>query len=239
MPARIGSTRLPRKALALFGGRPLIVRAWEIAIAAGVGPVIVATDSPEIATVIEAEGGRAELSVREHVCGTDRVAELVSMIDPSGRYDPVVNMQGDIALLPDSAIDEALSLLEDNLVDIGTVAAPLPPERANDSNVVKIVATEISPKRLRALYFTRAAAPWGDGPRLGHIGIYAFRRATLEAFAARPPSPLERRERLEQLRALEAGWRIDVALLDKPAASVDTGSDLEARVAASVRREEK
>ncbi len=239
MPARIGSTRLPRKALALVDGRPLVLRSWEIAMAADVGPVVVATDSPEIAAIIAAEGGRVERTAREHVCGTDRVAELVSMVDPSGYYDRIVNLQGDIVRLPAASVAGALSLLDDEAVDIGTLAAPLPAERAEDPDVVKIVASEIAPGRLRALYFTRAPAPWGEGPHLAHIGVYAFRRDRLEAFAARPPSPLENRERLEQLRALEAGWRIDVALLDKAATSVDTGKDLEALVAASLGREEK
>ena len=239
IPARLASTRLPRKALVPVGGRPLVVRAWEIAVAAGVGPVVVATDSPEIAAVIAARGGRAERSAREHVCGTDRVAEIVASIDPAEHFDAVVNLQGDIALLPETAIAGALALLDDDAVHIGTLAAPLPPEKVDNPDVVKIVATEIAPGRVRALYFSRASAPWGEGPRLAHIGVYAFRRVSLNAFAALPPSPLERRESLEQLRALEAGWRIDAALLDKPAASVDTGNDLEACVVASRRREEK
>jgi len=239
VPARLGSSRLPGKALAPVLGKPLILWAWENAVAADVGPVFVATEAPEIAAVISAHGGRAELSGRSHFCGTDRVAELVSMIDPDGVYDAVVNFQGDIVSLPKAAVAAALALLDDDSVDIGTLAAPLQPERAEDPNVVKIVATALSPDRVRALYFTRGRAPWGDGAYLAHSGVYAFRRNRLEDFAARPPSPLERRERLEQLRALEAGWRIDAALLDKAAASVDTKEDIEPLGVAALLREEK
>jgi 3-deoxy-manno-octulosonate cytidylyltransferase (CMP-KDO synthetase) len=239
VPARLGSSRLPGKALAPVLGKPLIIWAWENAVAADVGPVIVATEAPEIAAVISAHGGRAALSGRSHFCGTDRVAELVSMVDPGGVYDAVVNFQGDIVSLPKTAVAAALALLDDDRVDIGTLAAPLQPERAEDPNVVKIVATALSSDRVRALYFTRARAPWGEGAYLAHSGVYAFRRNRLEDFAARPPSPLERRERLEQLRALEAGWRIDAALLDKAAASVDTKEDLEPPGVAALLREEK
>lgn len=239
VPARLGSSRMPGKALSPILGKPLILWAWENAVAADVGPVVVATDAPEIAAVVSAHGGRAELSGRRHVCGSDRVAELVAAIDPGGGYDAVVNFQGDIVSLPKTGVAAALALLDDDRVDIGTLAAPLAPDQADDPNVVKIVGTTVAPDRVRALYFTRARAPWGEGPFLAHSGVYAFRRDRLEDFAARPPSPLERRERLEQLRALEAGWRIDAALLDKAAASVDTKEDIEAPRVAALLREEK
>jgi 3-deoxy-manno-octulosonate cytidylyltransferase (CMP-KDO synthetase) len=230
---------MPGKALAPVIGKPLILWAWENAVAADVGPVVVATDAPEIARAVSGRGGRAVLSQRAHFCGTDRVAELVASLDPAGVHDAVVNFQGDIVNLPKTAVAAALALLDDPDVDVGTLAAPLPPERAEDPNMVKVVATAFGTGRVRALYFTRATAPWGEGARLAHIGVYAFRRPRLEEFAARPPSPLERREKLEQLRALEAGWRIDASLLDKAAASVDTKEDVEALAVASLRREEQ
>jgi 3-deoxy-manno-octulosonate cytidylyltransferase (CMP-KDO synthetase) len=230
---------MPGKALAPVLGKPLILWAWENAVAADVGPVIVATDAPEIAELVAARGGRAAISKRAHFCGSDRVAEIVASLDPAGAHDAVVNFQGDIVSLPKTAVAAALALLDDTDVDVGTLAGPLPPERAEDPNMVKVVATPLGTDRVRALYFTRAAAPWGEGPRLSHVGVYAFRRPRLEEFAALPPSPLERREKLEQLRALEAGWRIDASLLDKAAASVDTKEDVEALAVASLRREEK
>lgn len=228
IPARLGSTRLPGKALAPVGGKPLIVHAFETACAAAVGPVAVATDSPEIAQAIEALGWTAVLTQGEHPCGTDRIGEALAALDPQGRHDAVVNLQGDQPFLPQGALPAALALLEDPAVDIGTLAVPAAPGEADDPNAVKLVGTLIAPKRLRALYFTRACAPYGEGPLFKHVGVYAFRRAALERFVALPPSPLERRERLEQLRALEAGMRIDAALLDKAAPSVDTGRDLDA-----------
>ncbi|MBI1981550.1 MAG: 3-deoxy-manno-octulosonate cytidylyltransferase [Methylocystis sp.] len=215
IPARLRSTRLPGKALAEIGGRPLIIHVWERACAAAVGPVVVATDAPEIARAVEAVGGHAALTRGAHASGSDRVGEALRTLDPQGRHGAVVNLQGDQPFLPDGALEAALALLDDAGVDIGTLACPARNEETDDPNAVKLVAASLTPHRLRALYFTRAAAPYGEGPRLKHIGVYAFRRAALERFVSLPPSPLELRERLEQLRALEAGMRIDAALLDK------------------------
>lgn len=228
IPARLASTRLPRKALAEIDGKPLIVHVWERACAAAIGPVAVATDSAEIARAIEAVGGQAVVTDSAHACGSDRVAEAARTLDPQCRHGAVVNLQGDQPLLPEGALEAALALLADPAVEIGTLATAARAEEADDPNVVKLVGAKIAPGRLRALYFTRARAPYGEGPLHKHVGVYAFRRAALQSFAALPPSPLELRERLEQLRALEAGMRIDAALLDKAAPSVDTECDLRA-----------
>ncbi len=228
IPARLGSTRLPGKALADIAGQPMTVHVWSRAVEAGVGPVVVATDDEEIARTVRSAGGEAALTTGAPICGSDRVAEALRALDPHGRHDAVVNLQGDNPFLPAGALAGALALLTDVAVDIGTLAALAAPEEADSPDAVKLVGTQIGPARLRALYFTRARAPWGEGPLYKHIGVYAFRRSVLERYAALPPSPLELRERLEQLRALEAGMRIDAAVLDKASPSVDTGRDLAA-----------
>lgn len=228
IPARMGSTRLPGKALAEIGGRPLILHALDCALRAGLGPAAVATDAADIAAVVEAAGGTAVLTRCDHACGTDRIGEALAALDPGGLCDAIVNLQGDQPFLPPGALAAALSLLADEAVDVGTLAVPAAPEEADDPNAVKLVGTRIGPSRLRALYFTRARAPYGEGPLFKHVGVYAFRRRAFDRFVALAPSPLERRERLEQLRALEAGMRIDAAVLDKAAPSVDTKRDLDA-----------
>jgi 3-deoxy-manno-octulosonate cytidylyltransferase (CMP-KDO synthetase) len=228
IPARMASTRLPGKPLADIAGEPMIVHVWRRALEADIGPVWVATDSPEIAAAVEKAGGHAALTRGEHASGTDRIHEALREADPAGRADIVVNVQGDLPTLNPADLAAAAALLSDRSVDIATLAAEIvkTPER-NDPNVVKVVGTPVSPNRLRALYFTRATAPAGEGPLYHHIGLYAFRRAALERFVALPPSPLERRERLEQLRALEAGMRIDVALVASVPLGVDTPAHLE------------
>lgn len=228
IPARLGSTRLPGKALADIGGRPMILHVWSCAIAAGLGPVVVATDSQEIADVVHAAGGRTVPTAERHVCGSDRTGEALRRLDPDRRHDAVVNLQGDTPFLPEGALAAALGLLAEAQVDIGTLAAPALPEEADEPSAVKLVGAQISSRHLRALYFTRARAPWGEGLLYKHIGVYAYRRAAFERYAALPPSPLELRESLEQLRALEAGMRIDAAVLDKAPLSVDTARDLAA-----------
>jgi 3-deoxy-manno-octulosonate cytidylyltransferase (CMP-KDO synthetase) len=228
IPARMASTRLPRKPLADIHGEPMIAHVWRRAVEADVGPVLVAADDPAILRAIEAVGGRAILTRADHASGSDRIFEAISGFDPQGRYDIVVNVQGDLPTIEASAVKAATSLLDDAAVDISTLATRIVRERERDDpNVVKAVGTQIGPGRLRALYFTRARAPWGEGPLLHHIGLYAYRRAALARFVALPPSPLERRERLEQLRALEAGMRIDVAIVDVLPLGVDTPADLE------------
>ncbi len=228
IPARLGSTRLPGKPLADIHGEPMIVHVWRRAVEAGVGPVVVAADAPEIVAAVEAAGGRAVLTRSDHASGSDRIFEAISAFDPSGAFDIVVNVQGDLPTIERKAVQACLAPLCDRHVDIATLATPIRREaERDDPNVVKAVGTEIARGRLRALYFTRSRAPWGEGELLHHIGLYAYRRAALERFVGLPPSPLERRERLEQLRALEAGMRIDIALVDTPPLGVDTPEDLE------------
>jgi 3-deoxy-manno-octulosonate cytidylyltransferase (CMP-KDO synthetase) len=239
VPARLGSSRLPGKALADIGGQPMIVHVLRRAVAARLGPVVVATDSTEIAEAVRAAGGAVVMTATEHACGSDRIAEAMSRLDPERRYDVVVNLQGDNPFLPDGALTAALALLDDPAVDVGTLATLANPREADDPNAVKLVGTPLGGGRLRALYFTRARAPHGEGPILKHIGVYAFRRESLERFATLPPAPLELRERLEQLRALEAGMRIDAALLDKANPSVDTEGDLAALRAAAPWQEKQ
>ncbi len=209
-----------------IGGKPLILRAWETAIGEAIGPVVVATDCGEIASVIQAAGGAIAMTRQDCNCGTARVGEAIAKIDPDRRHNIVVNMQGDNPFLPVGALASAINLLETPETGIGTLACLASAEESDDPNAVKIIGAETDARRLRALYFTRARAPWGDGPIYKHVGVYAFRRSALEQFVALPPSPLEKRERLEQLRALEAGIRIDAAVLDNGASSVDTWRDL-------------
>jgi 3-deoxy-manno-octulosonate cytidylyltransferase (CMP-KDO synthetase) len=228
IPARLASTRLPLKPLADIAGAPMIVQVWRRAREADVGEVVVAADSQEIVDAVATAGGRAVLTDPAHPSGSDRIFEALGRADPDRRHDVIVNVQGDLPTIEREAVRAALSPLDDPAVDIATLAAVISrDEERNDSNVVKVVGSEVGPRRLRALYFTRATAPWGDGPLLHHIGLYAYRRPALERFVALPPSPLELRERLEQLRALEAGMRIDAMLVDTVPLGVDTPHDLE------------
>jgi len=228
IPARMASTRLPGKPLAEIAGVPMIVHVLRRAQAAGIGPVVVATDSPEIAAAVDKSGGRAVMTRADHLSGSDRIFEALGKADPGGGAKIVVNVQGDLPTLEPADIAASLKPLADAAVDIATLAAEITKagERTNP-NVVKVVGTPVGPARLRALYFTRATAPSGDGPLYHHIGLYAFRRAALERFVKLPPSTLEQREKLEQLRALEAGMRIDVAIVDTVPLGVDTPEDLE------------
>jgi len=227
IPARMASTRLPGKALADIAGTPMIVHVLRRAEAAAVGPVVVATDSPEIETAVRNAGGRAVITRGDHASGSDRIFEALGKVDPGRRTAIVVNVQGDLPTLEPSDITASLALLADDAVDIGTAAAEITRlDERDDASVVKVVGTPVAPSRLRALYFTRATAPYGAGPLYHHIGLYAFRRAALERFVKLPPSPLEQREKLEQLRALEAGMRIDVAIVDAIPLGVDTPEDL-------------
>jgi 3-deoxy-manno-octulosonate cytidylyltransferase (CMP-KDO synthetase) len=227
IPARMAATRLPGKPLAEIGGVPMIVHVLRRAEAAAIGPAVVATDSRAIAAAVSKAGGRAVLTRADHVSGSDRVFEAVQQVDPERSVKIIVNLQGDLPTLSPAAIAAALAPLSDPAVDIATLAAEIESEEErSDPNVVKVVGTPVSPGRLRALYFTRATAPAGEGPLYHHIGLYAFRRAALETFVKLPPSPLECREKLEQLRALEAGMRIDVALVDAVPLGVDTPEDL-------------
>ena len=227
IPARMASTRLPGKPLADIAGMPMIVHVLRRAEAARLGPVVVATDDETIAAAVEKAGGRALLTRADHASGSDRIFEALGVLDPQGRARIVVNVQGDLPTLSPADLVAALKPFDDPAVDIATLAAEITkPEERDNPNVVKVVGSPVAPRRLRALYFTRARAPAGEGPLYHHIGLYAYRRAALERFVKLPPSPLEQRERLEQLRALEAGMRIDVAIVDTVPLGVDTPEDL-------------
>lgn len=228
VPARLASTRLPGKPLAAIHGEPMIVHVWRRAREAGIGPVVVCADAAEIVAAVKKAGGHAVLTRADHASGSDRIFEAIGEIDPQGHHDIVVNVQGDLPTIDPAAVRAALAPLENPAVDIATLAAVIiRAEEREDPNVVKLVGTEIGPTRRRALYFTRATAPWGDGPLFHHIGLYAYRRAALERFVKLPPSPLELRERLEQLRALEDGMRIDAEIVRTVPLGVDTPHDLE------------
>src|SRR5580658_2774997 len=228
IPARMSSTRLPGKPLADIHGAPMIVHVWRRAIEADVGPVWVAADDKRIVEAVAAAGGNAVVTRSDHPSGSDRIYEALGAVDPDGAYDVVVNVQGDLPTIERSVVRACLKPLADDAVDIATLATPITrDEEKDDPNVVKAVGTELDPARLRALYFTRARAPWGEGRLLHHIGLYAYRREALRRFVAAAPSPLERREKLEQLRALELGMRIDIALVDTAPLGVDAPQDLE------------
>lgn len=228
IPARLAATRLPMKPLAEIGGRPMIAHVVERALEAGIGPVAVAADHKDIAEALAGTGAEVVLTRPDHPSGSDRIFEALGRLDPGRRHDVVVNVQGDLPTISPAAIAAALSPLEDADVAIATLAAEIALEHERtDPNVVKLVGTPVAEKRLRALYFTRATAPFGEGPLYHHIGLYAYRREALERFVGLPPSPLEKRERLEQLRALEAGMRIDAALVDDVPLGVDTPADLD------------
>lgn len=239
IPARLAATRLPNKPLADLNGRPMIVHVLERALRAGVGRVAVATDSEAIAAAVRAAGGEAVMTRADHPSGSDRVWEAVQTLDPSGEHDVVINLQGDFPTIRPAVLAAVLPLLEDPAVDIGTLAGLITDEEeANASSVVKAVGSGVAPGRMRALYFTRAMAPWGEGPLWHHVGVYAYRRAALARFIALPPSPLETREKLEQLRALEAGMRIDIAIVDPVPRGVDTPEDLARAGAELIRQNE-
>lgn len=229
IPARLAATRLPRKPLADIKGEPMIVHVWRRAVASGLGRVVVACDDAAIADAIHAVGGEAVLTDPHHPSGSDRIWEALGKADPDVQHDIIVNLQGDMPTLDPAIIAEVLAPLSDTPeVDIATLAAEIrdPAERV-DPAVVKPVIAFQSATRGRALYFSRAAVPAGEGALYHHIGLYAYRRAALERFVALPPSPLEQREKLEQLRALEAGMRIDITIVDTVPLGVDTPEHLE------------
>lgn len=228
IPARMASTRLPGKPLADIAGRPMIVHVAKRAQEAQLGRVVVATDVEEVAEAVRGQGFEAVMTRADHQSGSDRIYEALQALDPEGTVDIVVNVQGDLPTIEPATIRAVFAPLKDNAVDIATLGVEIVrEEEKTNPNVVKIVGTPLSPTRLRGLYFTRATAPWGEGPLYHHIGLYAYRRAALERFVSLPPSALERRERLEQLRALEAGMRIDAEIVKSVPLGVDTPEDLE------------
>jgi len=229
IPARMASSRLPGKPLADIAGRPMIVRVWERAVAAGVGPVLVAAAEREIVEAIEGAGGRAVLTAPDLPSGTDRIRAALETVDPGHAHDVVVNLQGDLPAIAPETIRAAVDALAATGADIATLAARIEdPADFDNPNVTKaIVAWGVGGDVGRALYFTRARAPSGEGPLFHHVGIYVFTRTALDRFVETQPSALEKRERLEQLRALEAGMTIAVARVDEVPLSVDTPDDLE------------
>lgn len=228
IPARLQSTRLPDKPLADIAGEPMIVHVWRRAMAAQVGRVVVATDAEAIIAAVRAVGGEAVMTRADHTSGSDRVYEAVNWIDPEIDHEVILNLQGDLPTLEPHLIRACLEPLAEKGPDIATIAAEITvAEERTNPNVVKVVGSPVSgTRRLRAMYFTRATAPYGEGPLYHHIGIYAYRRSALERFVSLKPSTLELREKLEQLRALEDGMRIDVSLVDTIPLGVDTQHDL-------------
>jgi len=227
IPARMASTRLPGKPLIDIAGKPMVVHVLNRAREAGAGEVIVATDSQAIVAAVEKAGGRAVLTGADHASGSDRIFEALQAIDPEGTFRRIVNVQGDLPTLVPADLQAALRPLDDPSVDIATLAAVITePAELTNPNVVKAIGDQVAPGRLRARRFTRDDAA-GPGPHYHHIGLYAYRRAALERFVSLPPSANEQRERLEQLRALDAGMRIDISIVDSVPLGVDTPADLD------------
>lgn len=223
IPARMGSTRLPGKPLADIGGKPMIVHVMECVVAAKIAPVYVACAEVAIADAVTAAGGNAILTDPAHPSGTDRIYEALTRIDRTNRYDAIINVQGDLPLLDPALPEKALALLDGPFFDIATLAAPILTDAERDNpSVVKAVIAQDG----RALYFSRAPIPYGSGIYYHHIGLYAYKREALERFVSLPSSPLEQREKLEQLRALEYGLQIGVAVVDTIPFSVDIPEDL-------------
>jgi 3-deoxy-manno-octulosonate cytidylyltransferase (CMP-KDO synthetase) len=236
IPARMASVRLPGKPLIDIAGLPMIVQVLRRAQEAAIGEPIVATDSEAVAAAVEKAGGRAVMTSAEHPSGSDRIYEALEAVDPDRKVKFVVNVQGDLPTLSPHDVRAALGPLADPAVDIATLAAVITDrEELTNPNVVKAIGKTAGPKSLNARTFTRADAS-GPGPHYHHIGLYAYRRAALERFVKLPPSANEQRERLEQLRALDAGMRIDIAIVNSVPLGVDTPEDLEKARALLARR---
>ncbi|HTH18320.1 MAG TPA: 3-deoxy-manno-octulosonate cytidylyltransferase [Magnetospirillum sp.] len=229
IPARLHATRLPGKPLADIEGEPMIVHVWRRAVAAGIGPVVVACAEQEVADAVIAHGGTAVLTDPDHPSGSDRVWEALEKVDPEHSFGAVVNVQGDLPTLDPEIVRAVFQPLENHHVHLSTLVAEIKveEERTNPNVVKAVVGFDAGARIGRALYFTRATAPWGEGPHYHHIGLYAYRREALQRFVTLPQGVLERREKLEQLRALENGMRIDAALVDTVPLGVDTPADLD------------
>ncbi|WP_144576248.1 3-deoxy-manno-octulosonate cytidylyltransferase [Agrobacterium sp. DE0009] len=228
IPARMASTRLPGKPLADIGGKPMIVQVALRAREAGAERIVVAVDDEQVFSAVQSAGFDVMMTRDDHQSGSDRIFEALQKADPYGKADYVINVQGDLPTIEAETIRASLRPLENSAVDIATLTVEITDEQEKTNpNVVKVVGSPLSDTRLRALYFTRTTAPYGDGPLYHHIGLYTYRRAALETFVSLPPSPLEKRERLEQLRALEAGMRIDAEIVHSVPLGVDTPHDLE------------
>ncbi|NTA35629.1 3-deoxy-manno-octulosonate cytidylyltransferase [Agrobacterium salinitolerans] len=228
IPARMASTRLPGKPLADIGGKPMIVQVALRAREAGAERIVVAVDDEQVFSAVQNAGFDVMMTRDDHQSGSDRIFEALQKADPYGKAEYVINVQGDLPTIEAETIRASLRPLENAAVDIATLTVEIADEEEKTNpNVVKVVGSPLSDTRLRALYFTRTTAPYGDGPLYHHIGLYTYRRAALETFVSLPPSPLEKRERLEQLRALEAGMRIDAEIVSSVPLGVDTPHDLE------------
>ncbi|NSL23141.1 3-deoxy-manno-octulosonate cytidylyltransferase [Agrobacterium tumefaciens] len=228
IPARMASTRLPGKPLADIGGKPMIVQVALRAREAGATHIVVAVDDEQVFSAVKNAGFDVMMTRDDHQSGSDRIFEALQKADPYGNAEYVINVQGDLPTIEAETIRASLRPLENAAVDIATLTVEITDEEEKTNpNVVKVVGSPLSETRLRALYFTRATAPYGDGPLYHHIGLYTYRRAALETFVRLQPSPLEKRERLEQLRALEAGMRIDAEIVHSVPLGVDTPHDLE------------
>lgn len=228
IPARMASTRLPGKPLADIGGKPMIVQVALRAREAGAERIVVAVDDEQVFSAVKNAGFDVMMTRDDHQSGSDRIFEALQKADPYGRAEYIINVQGDLPTIEAETIRASLRPLENAAVDIATLTVEITDEEEKTNpNVVKVVGSPLSESRLRALYFTRTTAPYGDGPLYHHIGLYTYRRAALETFVSLPPSPLEKRERLEQLRALEAGMRIDAEIVSSVPLGVDTPHDLE------------
>lgn len=228
IPARMASTRLPGKPLADICGLPMIVQVAKRAREAAIGRIVVAVDHDDTYAAVANVGFDVVMTGMDHQSGSDRIHEALRAVDPDGRAEIIVNVQGDLPTIDPETIRASLRPLENPAVDIATLTVEIKDEEEKTlPSVVKVVGSAISESRLRALYFTRATAPYGKGPLYHHIGLYTYRRAALEKFVSLGPSPLEKRESLEQLRALEAGMRIDVEIVDTIPLGVDTAADLE------------
>ncbi|QKK25562.1 3-deoxy-manno-octulosonate cytidylyltransferase [Rhizobium hidalgonense] len=228
IPARMASTRLPGKPLADICGLPMIVQVALRAKEAAIGRVVVAVDDDRVFDAVSAAGFEVVMTSSDHQSGSDRIFEALTKVDPDGKAKFIVNVQGDLPTIDPETVRAALRPLENEAVDIGTLTTEIDNEADKTApHIVKVVGSHVSDTRLRGLYFTRATAPYGKGPLYHHIGLYAYRRAALERFVSLGPSTLERRESLEQLRALEAGMRIDAEIVDTVPLGVDTPADLE------------
>ncbi|CAN7503760.1 3-deoxy-manno-octulosonate cytidylyltransferase [Rhizobium rhizogenes] len=228
IPARMASTRLPGKPLADICGLPMIVQVAKRAREAAIGRIVVAVDHDDTYAAVANAGFEVVMTRQDHQSGSDRIHEALRAVDPDGRVEIIVNVQGDLPTIDPQTIHAALRPLDNPAVDIGTLTVEIKDEEEKTlPSVVKVVGSALSESRLRALYFTRTTAPYGKGPLYHHIGLYTYRRAALEKFVSLGPSPLELRESLEQLRALEAGMRIDVEIVDTIPLGVDTPADLE------------
>ncbi len=229
IPARLHAYRLPGKPLADIHGEPMIVHVWRRAVAAAVGPVVVACAEQMVADAVTKAGGNAILTRPDHPTGADRVFEALEKFDPEGNFDAVINLHGDLPAIAPAAIRAVVAPLQDDAVDIATAMIELTDEaNRHNPNVVKVVVALAEKRRTgRALYFSRSTVPAGDGPLYHHIAVFAYRRSSLARFVALPQGVLEKRERLEVLRALEHGMRVDATLVDTVPLGVDTPADLE------------